>query len=78
MAFNPIQLLKMKDLLNSFRRRHPGVSGFIDAVRAEGLPEGSVLDLKITFPEGKSMATNIRVSDEDIELIRAISQLRGE
>lgn len=76
MAFNPMQLLKLKDSLNDFRARHPGFTGFLGAVQGEGVPEGSVLDMKIKQPDGRTMATNFRVSQEDLELIRMLSELR--
>lgn len=77
MAFNPLQILKLKDALGAFKKRHPGFSGFMAAVRSGGIPEGSVLDLRITDPDGKTTATNFRVSQEDIELIRMLGELRN-
>lgn len=76
MAFNPLQILKLKDALGAFRNRHPGFSGFLGAVHQGGVPEGSVLDLRITDPEGKVTATNFRVCQEDIELIHMLAELR--
>ena len=76
MAINPLDILKLKDRLNAFRARHPGFSRFISAARKKGVPEGSVLDVTITTPDGQSMATNFRVSAEDIELLRALTSLR--
>ncbi|MBR2730049.1 MAG: hypothetical protein IKD92_09360 [Lachnospiraceae bacterium] len=76
MAINPIQILKLKDTLNAFRNRHPGFTHFVGAIRNKGLPEGSVLDVTITTPDGKSMATNFRVTPEDIALIRMLADLK--
>ena len=76
MAINPMEVIKLKEKLNAFRNRHPGFSGFIGAVRRSGLPEGSVLEMKVTTPEGRTMETNFRVSEEDIDLIRLLASLR--
>lgn len=76
MAINPLQILKLKDTLNAFRNRHPGFSRFIGALRRKGVPEGSVLEVKITSPDGETMETNFRVTPEDIALIRMLSELR--
>ena len=54
MAVNPLQIMKLKTQLNDFRKRHPGFTRFIMAIRRKGLPEGSVLDVKITTPDGES------------------------
>lgn len=75
MALNPLQILKIKNTINDFRARHPGFARFIKAIRKKGLPQGSVLEVKITFPEGQTMETNIRVSEEDLELLRTLSDL---
>ena len=75
MALNPLQILKIKSILNDIRTRHPGFVRFIKAIRKKGLPQGSVLEVKITFPEGQTMETNIRVSEEDLELLRTLSDL---
>ncbi|MDO5133282.1 MAG: hypothetical protein Q4D81_09905 [Eubacteriales bacterium] len=76
MGLNPIQIIKLKDTLNAFRNRHPGFAAFLRAVRDSGVSEGSVLDMKITSPEGKVMTTNFRVSEEDLELLRVLMELR--
>jgi hypothetical protein len=75
MAVNPLQIMKLKTQLNDFRKRHPGFTRFIMAIRRKGLPEGSVLDVKITTPDGEKMTTNFRVEAEDIEFVSMISEL---
>ena len=75
MAVNPIQIMKIKKQLNNFRKRHPGFTSFIRAVRRKGLPEGSVVDLKVTSPDGETVTTNFRVTQEDLDFISMISEL---
>ncbi|MBR3186626.1 MAG: hypothetical protein IKF59_01150 [Lachnospiraceae bacterium] len=75
MAINPMQLVKLRSQLNDFRKRHPGFAAFVRAVRKKGVPENSVLEVKITRPDGEDMTTNFRVSAEDLDLIRMISEL---
>ena len=76
MAINPLQILTLKDKLNGFRHRHKGFVSFIKAARREGVPVGSVVDVKLTFPEGEAMTTNFRVTEEDLELIRMLEALK--
>ena len=79
MAINPLQILTLKDKLNGFRHRHKGFVSFIKAARREGVPVGSVVDVKLTFPEGEAMTamtTNFRVTEEDLELIRMLVALK--
>ena len=75
MAINPMQILKIRDTLNAFRNRHPGFSHFIGDIRRRGLPEGTVMDMTVTMPDGKTMKTNFRVSQEDLDLIRMLGEL---
>lgn len=75
MAINPMQILKIRDTLNAFRSRHPGFSRFIADIRRRGLPEGTVMDMTVTMPDGKTMQTNFRVSQEDLDLIRMLGEL---
>ncbi len=75
MNVNPMQIIKLKDRLNAFRGRHPGFTGFIGAIRRDGLPEDTVLDVRVTMPDGRTMATNFRVTREDLDLIRSLGDL---
>ena len=75
MAVNPLQIMKLKTQLNDFRKRHPGFTRFIMAIRRKGLPEGSVLDVKITTPDGETMTTNFRVEAEDIEFVSMLTPM---
>ncbi len=75
MAINPMQIVKLKTMLNDFRKRHPGVTSFVRKIRKKGVPEGSVLEVKITSPDGEAMTTNFRVTAEDLDFINTISGL---
>ena len=75
MAINPMQIVKLKSQLNDFRKRHPGFTSFVRAVRRKGVAENSVLEVKITAPDGETMSTNFRVSAEALDFIRMISEL---
>lgn len=76
MPINPLQILKLKDKLNGFRSRHKGFVSFIKAARRDGVPEGSIVDVKLSFPDGNTMTTNFRVTEEDLELMRMIIALK--
>lgn len=75
---NPVTLLKMKDRLNIFRTEHPKVSPFFHKVKEHGLTPGSVIELKVTTPDGKEHVTNIRVTPNDIETINMLSRQKED
>lgn len=68
--------MKLKEKVNEFRNRHQGFSRFITAVRKRGVPQGSTVEIKITFPDKQSMNTSFRIKEEDMELLQLISDLR--
>lgn len=77
MALNPMALLKMKDRLKVFNQEHPRVRQFFHKIKEEGLPEGSVLEMKVTLPDGSEQVTNIRVTRQDVETIQMIVKQFG-
>lgn len=72
---NPMKLLQLKNMWNGFVSRHPKVPSFLNAVAKNGLEEGSVLEISVTTPEGKTMTSNIKVTKEDAELIQSLKNL---
>lgn len=76
MAMNPMQLMKIKGMLDGFQKRHPRVMPFFrDA--ANRIQEGSVIEVKITGADGHSITSNIRVTAEDMEMLREARDFTG-
>ena len=73
---NPMNLLKIKGLLEQVKGRHPRVCLFL-ADAGKTMNEGTVMELTITTPEGRSLCTNMKVTAEDMELIRQIKEIAG-
>ncbi len=73
---NPMNLLKIKGMLEQFKERHPRVCLFL-ADAGKTMKEGTVMELTITTPEGRSLCTNMKVTAEDMELIRQIKEIAG-
>ena len=70
------KLLTAKNAWNRFKSNHPKFAPFINAAAARGVPEGSVIELSIKYPnEQGSMKTNIKVTASDLELLELIKSL---
>ncbi|MCR5674096.1 MAG: hypothetical protein K6G16_00150 [Lachnospiraceae bacterium] len=69
---NPMVLLQMQQRFAQFQQDHPKFMPFCGAVRDSALQEGTVIDVKVTPPDGKSLATNIRLTANDVETIRML------
>ena len=74
MAINPLALMKMKDRLHLFRQKHPKVGPFFSMLREKAVSEGSVVELKVTTPDGEEYVTNIRLTANDVETIHMLKK----
>ncbi len=72
---NPLELMQLKDKALVFKESHPKFISFLRAVSRRNLPEGTVMDVTITTPEGKTLSANLKLTVSDIELIRSLSEL---
>ena len=74
---NAMDFLKIRQGLSELSVNHPKLFPFMRAVQAAGLAEGSVVEMKVTTPEGKELETNLRLTASDLELIRMLRELGG-
>ncbi len=74
MAMNFQALLQLKNLWQRFTAQHPKFPAFLRAAQP-ALREGSVIAFTITTPEGKVIESNLKVTAEDIELIKSLRQI---
>lgn len=75
-SINPMKLLQIKAALDRFTARHPKLLPFAKAVQEQALAEGTVVEINVTTAEGKRFSTNLRLSAEDMELVREAGELR--
>lgn len=75
MNMNPMKLMQMKNAWSQFTSRHPKLPKFFQAVSRKALQEGTVLEFHVTMPDGETMASNIRLTAEDIELIKQAKEM---
>lgn len=70
----PTAIAKMRSLVERFRNNHPKFSMFA-AAASNYVSVGSIIEINIQDAEGKSICTNIRVTEDDIELMEAIKEI---
>lgn len=71
---NPKMLMQIKSLFEQFRKNHPKVPLFFSAA-SNAIDEGSVIEISLTTSEGKNLCTNMRVTEDDLEMIKAIAEM---
>ena len=64
-----MKLMQFQQMGERFRANHPRIPGFFEAL-FRSTREGSVIEMKVTDPEGKTICANIRVTAEDMEMLR--------
>ena len=72
---NPMQLLKMKSAWDRFQAAHPKFPLFLNSVMQNGIHEGTILEFKVTEPDGRAFCSNLKISREDLELFQELKEL---
>lgn len=63
-------LLQAKSLWNQFKANHPKFEPFMNAVKTRGIPEGTVVEIEVRYPnDAGTMKTNLKISEGDLELL---------
>ncbi len=72
---NPMSLLTIKPALDKFQKNHPKFIQFIKSVSQAGVHEGTVIECKVITPDGKEIQSNIRITQDDLELLEKLKGL---
>ncbi|MBR1635898.1 MAG: hypothetical protein IJ682_12680 [Lachnospiraceae bacterium] len=72
---NPMELLKLKDKVGTFQREHPKMLPFFKTIHKKALAEGNVLEIKAIAADGKEYVSNIRMTANDMEIVRMLGEL---
>lgn len=78
MAFNPLHLVKLKDKYSLFKKDHPDMIEFFKALNHHALEEGTVLEIRATTKEGKTLKHAITLTENDVETVNVIKALKGK
>jgi len=77
MAMNPSALLKMMDAFKRFQSNHPKVVSYVKTVFGPGLPVGTVLEITCTKPGEEPITTNMKITQEDLDLLQSLKDIQG-
>lgn len=65
-----ISAMKLKAKWEKFCKNHPKVPLFVDKCNEQLLTEGTIIDIKVTRPDGTTLCTNVKLLPEDLELLQ--------
>ena len=76
---NPLNIMKLKPLLSVFKEEHPKIPQFFKAA-ADAVDVGSIIEITLTTADGKTIRTNMRVSENDEQLMKELKKnfFKGE
>ncbi|MCR4792009.1 MAG: hypothetical protein K5871_04625 [Lachnospiraceae bacterium] len=69
---NPISMMQAAGRIKIFQEQHPKAIAFLQSLSENDLREGSVIELKVTTPEGRESVSNIRLTKDDIETFKIL------
>jgi len=72
---NPTKLIKLKSAWDIFSHNHPKFPKFLNSVHKNALEEGSIIEINVTTISGRTLSSNIKLSQSDAELFRDLSEL---
>jgi len=75
MAFNPMKLIELKNLRDRFTQNHPKFVKFMSDLASSQIEEGTILEVTVKKPDGRTMVSNIKVTASDLEMLQAIKQM---
>lgn len=71
----PLDIMKLSKMREQFCENHPKFVAFLSYVSRRGIKEGTVLEVKVVFPDEEPVTTNIRVTASDLELLKTLSEM---
>ena len=74
---NPAGIMKLMNMRATFKKNHPKFASFLTDVVGRGLEEGTILEITVQRPGEEKICTNMRVTGEDLELIRQLKEMQG-
>lgn len=78
MNFNQLAMLQqLRSGMDRFRTNHPKFPMFLKAISQDALREGTVIEINVTTPEGKTYCSNVKLTPDDMELIDALKKMNA-
>ena len=73
--FNPGMIFHFKNMWERFQRNHPKFPRFLQVVGSECMQAGTVIEISVTKANGENITSNIKLNEEDMELIAAMKEM---
>ena len=71
---HPMAIMKIMNAKTKFNASHPKFGAFLNAAFAGGIQEGTIIEMKVTKPDGTEMTTNLKIKQSDLELLQELRE----
>ncbi len=68
-------VMKIKKAWDTFTGNHPKFMPFMQAVGREAIGDGTIIEIKVTSPEGKEFNTNMKLTQSDLDLFAEVRNM---
>ena len=73
---NPLKLMQLKGSWDKFCANHPKFPMFLNAVsQGNVLQLDTIIEINITTADGRTYASNLKITPEDLELIEDVKDI---
>ena len=72
---NLMNIMQVKEAWNVFKSNHPKFPLFLKAASENAIKEGSMIEIQVTSPEGKTLTTNLKLKASDLELMEQLKNI---
>lgn len=69
-------LLKLGGLWGKFSKSHPKFPQFVKAVQKNGIKPDTVIDVKISYPDGTNLDTNLKITESDMAILEELKKMK--
>ena len=69
-------MMKLGGLWGKFTKNHPKFPQFIKTIQKNGLKVDTIIDVKITYPDGSVVDSNLKITDTDLQIIEELKKMK--
>ncbi len=72
---NPATIMKLMNAKNKFQKNHPKFVAFFSMIFSRNISEGTIIEITVTRPGEQPITSNMKVQNEDLELLEELKML---
>lgn len=69
-------MMKLGGMWMKFSKNHPKFPQFMNSLKSNGLKADTIIDIKITYPDGKIIENNLKITESDLQMIEELKKIK--